>query len=70
VIELKSSTTPIYKTPNWMATPELAELKEHINKLIDKGFIHPSSSPWGAPVIFVQKKDDTPTVVCGLSCSE
>jgi hypothetical protein len=42
-----------------MATPELAELKEHIKKLLEKGFIHPSSSPWGAPVIFVPKKDGT-----------
>jgi hypothetical protein len=42
-----------------MATPESAELKEHIKKLLEKGFIHPSSSPWGAPVIFVPKKDGT-----------
>jgi hypothetical protein len=58
-IELKPSTTPIYKTLYRMATPELAELKEHIKELLEKGFIHPSSSPWGAPVIFVPKKDDT-----------
>jgi hypothetical protein len=42
-----------------MATLELAELKEHIKELLEKGFIHPSSSPWGAPVIFVPKKDGT-----------
>jgi hypothetical protein len=59
VIELKPSTTPIYKTPFRMTTPELAELKEHIRELLEKGFIHPSSSPWGAPVIFVPKKDGT-----------
>jgi hypothetical protein len=59
VIELKPSTTPIYKTPYRMATPELAELKEHIKELLEIGFIRPSSSPWGAPVIFVSKKDDT-----------
>jgi hypothetical protein len=59
VIELKPGTTPIYKTPYRMATLELAELKEHIKKLVEKGFIHPSSSPWGAPVIFVLKKDGT-----------
>jgi hypothetical protein len=57
VIELKPGTTPIYKTPYRMATTELAELKEHIKELLEKGFIHPSSSPWGAPVIFVLKKD-------------
>jgi hypothetical protein len=59
VIELKPSTTPIYKTPYRMVTPELAELKGHIKELLEKGFIHPSSSPWGAPVIFVPKKDGT-----------
>jgi hypothetical protein len=59
VIELKPGTTLIYKTPHRMATPELAELKEHIKELLEKGFIHPSSSPWGAPVIFVPKKDGT-----------
>jgi hypothetical protein len=59
VIELKLGTTPIYKTPYRMATPELAELKEHIKKLLEKGFIHPSSSLWGAPVIFVLKNDGT-----------
>jgi hypothetical protein len=42
-----------------MTTTELAELKEHIKELLEKGFIHPSSSPWGAPVIFVPKKDGT-----------
>jgi hypothetical protein len=59
VIELKPGTTPIYKTPFRMITPELAELKEHIRELLEKGFIRPSSSPWGAPVIFVSKKDGT-----------
>jgi hypothetical protein len=56
VIELKPGTTPIYKTPYRMATPELAELKEHIKELLEKGFIHPSSSPWGAPMIFCPKE--------------
>jgi hypothetical protein len=59
VIVLKPGTAPIYKTPFRMTTPELAELKEHIRELLEKGFIHPSSSPWGAPVIFVSKKDGT-----------
>jgi hypothetical protein len=59
VIELKHGTTPIYKTPYRMATPELAELKEHIKELLEKGFICPSSSPWGAPLIFLPKKDGT-----------
>jgi hypothetical protein len=59
VIELKLGTTPIYKTPYRMATPELVELKEHVKELLEKRFIRPSSSPWGAPVIFVLKKDGT-----------
>jgi hypothetical protein len=59
VIELKPGTSPIYKTPYRMDAPELVELKEHIKELLQEGFIHPSSSPWGAPVIFVLKKDGT-----------
>jgi hypothetical protein len=42
-----------------MATLQLAELKEHIKKLLEKGYIHPSSSPWEAPVIFVPEKNGT-----------
>jgi hypothetical protein len=59
VIELMPGTAPIYKSPYRMATPELAELKEHIKELLEKGFVRPSSSSWGASVIFVLKKDDT-----------
>jgi hypothetical protein len=59
VIELKPGTTPIYKTPFSMTTPELAELKEHIKELLEKGIIRPSSSLWGAPMIFVPEKDGT-----------
>jgi hypothetical protein len=47
---LKPDIAPIYKTPFRMTTPELAELKEHIKELLEKGFIRPSSSPWGAPM--------------------
>jgi hypothetical protein len=59
LIELKLGTTPIYKTPYRMATLELVELKEHIKELLEKEFIRPNSSLWGAPVIFVPKKDGT-----------
>jgi hypothetical protein len=59
VIELKPGTTPIYKTSFRITTPELAELKEHIKELLEKGFIWLTSSPWGAPMIFVLKKDGT-----------
>jgi hypothetical protein len=58
VIELTPGTTPIYKTPYRMATPELVKLKD-IKELLEKGFILPSSSPWGAPMIFVPKNDGT-----------
>jgi hypothetical protein len=59
VIELKPGTTPIYKTPYMMATPELAELKEHIKEFLEIGFLRPRSSTWGAHVIFFLKKDGT-----------
>jgi hypothetical protein len=59
VIELKSDAASIYKTPFRMTTLELAELKEQIKELLEKGFICPISSPWEAPVIFVPKKDGT-----------
>jgi hypothetical protein len=59
VIELKPGTAPKYKTPFRMRTLELAELKEHIKELLEKGFIRPSSSPWGAPMICLLKKDGT-----------
>ncbi|KAG8491031.1 hypothetical protein CXB51_014171 [Gossypium anomalum] len=45
--------------PYRMALKELAELKAQVQKLLDCGFIHPSVSPWGAPVLFVKKKDGT-----------
>jgi hypothetical protein len=59
VIGLVLGTTPIFKRPYRMVANQLAELKEQLQELLDKGYIHPSASPWGAPVIFVQKKDGT-----------
>jgi hypothetical protein len=59
VIELMPDTVRIYKTTYRMATPELAKLKEYIKEMLEKGFIHPNSSSWGAPVIFVLKKNGT-----------
>jgi hypothetical protein len=56
-IELVPGTAPIYKRPYRMDANQLAELKNQIQDLLDKGYIRPSSSPWGAPVIFVPKKD-------------
>jgi CxxC motif-containing protein len=69
VIKFKPGITPIYKTPIRMTTPELAELKEHIKELLEKCFICPSSSPWGAPVIFVPKKNSTQRL-CVDSCAQ
>jgi hypothetical protein len=50
---------PISKTPYRMSTPELRELKMKLEELLKKGYIRPSVSPWGAPVLFVKKKDGT-----------
>ena len=57
MIELLPGTSPISKTPYRMAPVELKELKEQLHELLEKGFIRPSVSPWGAPVLFVKKKD-------------
>ena len=46
-----------------MSTPELTELKIQLQELLDKGYIRPSVSPWGAPVLFVNKKD-TNLILC------
>jgi hypothetical protein len=59
LIELLPGTPPISKRPYRMPINELFELKKQIAKLQAKGFIRPSSSPWGAHVLFVEKKDGT-----------
>jgi hypothetical protein len=56
-IELLPGTAPISKTPYRMDVKDLVKLKKQIEELLEKGFIRPSSSPWGAPVLFVNKKD-------------
>ena len=58
-IEVLPRTTPISKAPYLMAPTELKELQNQLQDLSDKGFIQPSHSPWGAPVLFVKKKDGT-----------
>ncbi|KAA0047291.1 retrotransposon protein, putative, Ty3-gypsy subclass [Cucumis melo var. makuwa] len=58
-IELLQGTTPISQAPYRMAPSELKELKMQLQELVDKGYIRPSVSPWGAPVLFVKKKDGT-----------
>jgi hypothetical protein len=57
VIDLALGTAPIAKRPYRMAASELAKLKKQLKELEQKGYIKPSSSPWGAPVLFVKKKD-------------
>jgi hypothetical protein len=59
VIELKPGTTPISGRSYRMPPNELAELKTQLQDLLDKGFVIPSSSPWGCLAIFVKKKDQT-----------
>jgi hypothetical protein len=59
VIDLVPSTAPIFKRPYRMVANQLAELKEQLQELLDNGYIRPSALPWGAPVIFVLKKDGT-----------
>ncbi|GJU89114.1 putative reverse transcriptase domain-containing protein [Tanacetum coccineum] len=56
-IELIPRATPVAKSPYRLAPSELEELSGQLKELQDKGFIRPSSSPWGAPVLFVKKKD-------------
>ena len=56
-IELQLRMTPISKRPYQMPPAELAELKKQLQELLDKGFIHPSTSPWGCPALFVKKDE-------------
>jgi hypothetical protein len=56
-IDLKLGTETIARTPYWMSTLELQELRMKLNELLDVGLIRPSVSPWGALAIFIQKKD-------------
>ena len=58
-IEILLGTIPTSRAPYRMAPIELKELKIQLQELLDKGFIRPSVSPWGAPVLFVKKKDST-----------
>jgi hypothetical protein len=59
IIELQPGTAPISKRPYRMPPNELAELKIQLQDLLDKGYIHPSASPWGCPALFVKKKDNS-----------
>ena len=65
IIDLVTITPPISKRPYRMPANELVELKKQIAELLHKGFIRPSSSPWGAPVLFVGKKDGSQRMCVG-----
>ncbi|GJZ67516.1 putative reverse transcriptase domain-containing protein [Tanacetum coccineum] len=56
-IELVPGAAPVARAPYRLAPSELKELSDQLKELLEKGFIRPSSSPWGAPVLFVKKKD-------------
>nr|GEZ72818.1 putative reverse transcriptase domain-containing protein [Tanacetum cinerariifolium] len=56
-IDLIPGAAPMARAPYRLALSEMKELSDQLKELADKGFIRPSSSPWGAPVLFVKKKD-------------
>jgi hypothetical protein len=56
MIELVSGTAPIFRRPYRMAANQLAKLKEQHEELLDKGYIRPSASPWGAPIILFRRR--------------
>ena len=55
-IEIVLGTSPVSRAPYRMALIELKELKVRLQELLDKGFVRPSVSPWGAPVLFMKRK--------------
>ncbi|GJR49599.1 putative reverse transcriptase domain-containing protein [Tanacetum coccineum] len=58
-IELVPGAAPVARAPYRLAPSEMKELADQLQELLEKGFIRPSLSPWGAPVLFVKKKDGT-----------
>jgi hypothetical protein len=58
-IELAPGVVLVSRTPYQMSTPKLVEFKFQLKEMMDKGYIQPNVSPWGAPVLFVKKKDGT-----------
>ncbi|KAJ0790046.1 putative nucleotidyltransferase, Ribonuclease H [Helianthus annuus] len=56
-IDIIPGAAPIARAPYRLAPTEMKELRTQLDELLAKGFIKPSSSPWGAPVLFVKKKD-------------
>ena len=58
-IDLVPGAVLVSKTPYKMSTPEMLEMKMQLQELLEKKYIRPSVSPWGAPVLFVKNKDST-----------
>ena len=58
-IKLIPRAQPISKTPYKMSPSKALELKNQLSQLLEQGFIKPSVSPWGAPILFQKKKDET-----------
>ncbi|GKF49690.1 hypothetical protein Tco_0142941, partial [Tanacetum coccineum] len=58
-IDLIPGATPIARAPYRLAPSEMQELSDELQELADRGFIRPSTSPWGAPILFVKKKDES-----------
>ena len=69
-IDLIPGTEPISIPPYRMAPAELRELKAQLEELLSKGFIRPSISPWGAPVLFMKKKDGSLRLLYRLQAAE
>nr|GFD49360.1 putative reverse transcriptase domain, aspartic peptidase domain protein [Tanacetum cinerariifolium] len=67
-IELIPGAEPISKAPYHIAPVELKELKDQLQELLERGFIRPSVSPWGAPVLFVKKKDGSMRLCIDYRC--
>jgi len=58
-IELILRAVLVSRAPYQMSIPELTELKIHLQEILDRKYICPNMSPWGAPILFVRKKDET-----------
>nr|GEY48079.1 reverse transcriptase domain-containing protein [Tanacetum cinerariifolium] len=58
-IDLIPGTTSVARAPYRLAPSEMRELSDQLQELADRGFIRPSTSPWGAPILFVKKKDES-----------
>ncbi|GKA35013.1 putative reverse transcriptase domain-containing protein [Tanacetum coccineum] len=66
-IDLVPGAAPVARAPYRLAPAEMQELSAQLQELSDRGFIRPSSSPWGAPVLFVKKKDGSFRMIKSLS---